>query len=406
MIEQAESLNSELLNGLFYSLGGLNKEISILLCLRMFTKRATFTSALSRRVLSSLHMRCFSLSTSTDLFDRLAYAVLLNPSFTHLKLEPELTKYLRSSFFRDNFSVSYLKKCLRFALLQHLWFGRKSEREGDASMQFSRDVNQYFKALTFLQRSICRTDDCKEGGETPLLRLHEDVQRGGFSGKICCSSEYKYWLQSLRQMCREEFNEMLQREEFLADNVRLPEDLGTECPETIKQGSQSSFESVTSILQLKEKMKERIAQSQRNPDTLLRQKAIQDIEKALRAVLRPMSSFSHFDGFLFGESTVPFLAPDMSDDVEQSLAKQSTSVMSTALDALLKQGRWKTVTFVDWGRTFAANCISQDTTENSNLEQMFFASVGQLELMGIIRGSADHENPTVTIAHHVLSAGF
>lgn len=36
-------------------------------------------------------------------------------------------------------------------------------------------------------------------------------------------------------MCREEFNEMLQREEFLADNVRLPEDLGTECPETIKQ---------------------------------------------------------------------------------------------------------------------------------------------------------------------------
>lgn len=98
MIEQAESLNSELLNGLFYSLGGLNKEISILLCLRMFTKRATFTSALSRRVLSSLHMRCFSLSTSTDLFDRLAYAVLLNPSFTHLKLEPELTKYLRLAF--------------------------------------------------------------------------------------------------------------------------------------------------------------------------------------------------------------------------------------------------------------------------------------------------------------------
>ncbi|KAK5964629.1 hypothetical protein GCK32_007286 [Trichostrongylus colubriformis] len=121
IVEQAESLSPQLLNGLFYSISSIDSDIIILLCLRMSTKRTTFFSALSRRVLASFELRSFSIAPSEEVFDRLVSAVLLNPSFTHLKVEPSFARFLRASFFRDDFSITFVKKSLRFALMQHLW---------------------------------------------------------------------------------------------------------------------------------------------------------------------------------------------------------------------------------------------------------------------------------------------
>ncbi|KAK6020720.1 hypothetical protein OSTOST_13623 [Ostertagia ostertagi] len=95
VVEQGESLSPQLLNGLFYCLSTVSSSIIVLLCLRMSTKRATFFSAMSRRVLASLDVRCYSISSSDEVFDRLASAVLLNPTFTNLKIEPTFARFLR-----------------------------------------------------------------------------------------------------------------------------------------------------------------------------------------------------------------------------------------------------------------------------------------------------------------------
>ncbi|KAK6054919.1 hypothetical protein COOONC_07570 [Cooperia oncophora] len=202
IVEQAESLSPQLLNGLFYSLSSISGDIIILLCLRMSTKRATFFSAVPRRLLASLDMKCFSISSSEETFDRLASAVLLHLSFTHLEMEPSFVKFLRSSFFRDDFSISFVKKSLRFALMQYLWKGHIDSKVGIRE-KFASEMDEYMNVLDFLHGYLYDSEDGSEQRHSSsLLKLHEDVQLEGFES-IAASSEYKYWMQSLKQASNE-----------------------------------------------------------------------------------------------------------------------------------------------------------------------------------------------------------
>ncbi|KAK6024747.1 hypothetical protein OSTOST_09440 [Ostertagia ostertagi] len=159
------------------------------------------------------------------------------------------------------------------------------------------------------------------------------------------------------------------------------------------------------LLAFEEMMRERISAAQRNPQTLARQKAVKSIEDVLRSVLRPLSSFPHSSDFLIGGNTAHSLTPNVVQDVEESIMSQKRQLLSIALHALLKQGRWKTVSLSEWGKTFAADCATEGVkADEAQIEQMFFACVGQFELIGIIRSSSDRETPSVTIAHHVLSS--
>ncbi|KHJ92983.1 hypothetical protein OESDEN_07116 [Oesophagostomum dentatum] len=93
VIEQAESLSSGFLNGLFYSLASLQCEIIVLLCVS--TKQTMFTSRVSRRCLALLHTHRFLFSLSKEVFYNLLRATLLNPSFTDLRPHPKLVLFLR-----------------------------------------------------------------------------------------------------------------------------------------------------------------------------------------------------------------------------------------------------------------------------------------------------------------------
>ncbi|VDO23757.1 unnamed protein product [Haemonchus placei] len=309
IVEQAESLSPNILNGLFYALSSLTGNIRILLCLRMSTKRATFFSALSRRVLSSLDLKCFSLSSSEKVFDRLVSAVLLNPTFTHLKIEPSFARFLRSSFFRDDFSITFVKKSLRFALMQQLWRMQKLDTSNESSKKFTSSMDDYMNVLTFLH-------DCLFGSEKIAFTKSNP-------NEVCRSGEY--------------------------------------------------FQPPQQIL--------------------------------LRSVLRPISSLPNSSNFLIGMNTINSLAPDVVQHIEESIVSQKGQLLNIAVHALLKQGRWKTVALSEWGKTFAADCIAEHAdVDEIQIEPMFFACVGQLEVMGIVRGSSDHETPSVTIAHHVLTS--
>ncbi|XGW15762.1 hypothetical protein V3C99_001313 [Haemonchus contortus] len=403
IVEQAESLSPNILNGLFYALSSLTGNIRILLCLRMSTKRATFFSALSRRILSSLDVKCFSLYSSEKVFDRLVSAVLLNPTFIHLKIEPSFARFLRSSFFRDDFSITFVKKSLRFALMQQLWRMQKLDTSNESSKKFTSGMDDYMNVLTFLH-------DCLFGSEekpqqfpsSSLLKLHEDVQLEGF---LDASTEYKEWLQSLRHLSDEELSELLRRKEIAKYDIKI-ESVSTsdEASGKSRQSSEKVLEK-TSVLRLKEMMRERISAAHRNPQALARQKAVKNMENLLRSVLRPISSLPNSSNFLIGMNTTHSLAPDVIQHIEESIVSQKGQLLNIAVHALLKQGRWKTVALSEWGKTFAADCIAENAdVDEAQIEPMFFACVGQLEVMGIVRGSSDHETPSVTIAHHVLTS--
>nr|CDJ84414.1 Hypothetical protein CBG15148 [Haemonchus contortus] len=406
IVEQAESLSPNILNGLFYALSSLTGNIKILLCLRMSTKRATFFSALSRRVLSSLDVKCFSLSTSEKVFDRLVSAVLLNPTFTHLKIEPSFARFLRSSFFRDDFSITFVKKSLRFALMQQLWRMQKLDTSNESSKKFTSGMDDYMNVLTFLHDCLFGSEErTQQFPSSSLLKLHEDVQLEGFLEKTDASSEYKEWLQSLRHLSDEELSELLRRKEIAKYDIKI-ESVNTseEASGKSRQSSEKALEK-TSVLRLKEMMRERISAAHRNPQALARQKAVKNMENLLRSVLRPISSLPISSNFLIGMNTTHSLAPDVVQHIEESIVSQKGQLLNIAVHALLKQGRWKTVALSEWGKTFAADCIAEHAdVDETQIEPMFFACVGQLEVMGIVRGSSDHETPSVTIAHHVLTS--
>ncbi|WKX99428.1 hypothetical protein Q1695_014369 [Nippostrongylus brasiliensis] len=404
VVEQGENLSSQLVNGLFYSLQSLHNNVAVLLCLRMSTKLPSFYSMFSRRVLAALRMQNFSPFSSEDIFERLVSAALLNPKFTPLKFDPTFIAFLRSVFFRDDFSIAAIKKCIRFAILRRLFSRRQPDIKGTLAHKFEDGVDEYMKVLRFLQSCLYNGEGEKRHSFTALLELHEQIQLDGFPGKLCNTNEYGDWMHSLKQMTPEEFSGLLQHEGIADYNIKLtvPDD-DAESSMKGKDAVEKPLGEVKSILHLKEMMKKRMSMSQRNPQNVARQKAINDLENTLRNVLRPFSSLPHSDDLLVGADTVQFLRPDICHDIEESILTRSTSLLAIALHALSKQGRWKTVSLSEWGKTFAMDCKAQGIRgKDTDLEQMFFACVGQFEIMGIIRGSADRRTPTATIAHHVL----
>ncbi|EYC31799.1 hypothetical protein Y032_0003g1247 [Ancylostoma ceylanicum] len=93
VIEQAESLSTQFLNGLFYSLPSFRCDVIVLLCVS--TKQNMFTSRVSRRCLASLHARRFLFSLSPEVFYSLVTSVLFNPSFTDLRLQAGFLRFIR-----------------------------------------------------------------------------------------------------------------------------------------------------------------------------------------------------------------------------------------------------------------------------------------------------------------------
>ncbi|VDK49043.1 unnamed protein product [Cylicostephanus goldi] len=188
VIEQGESLSSQFLNGLFSSLACLTCEIIILLCIS--TKQIMFTSRVSRRTLSQLCIRHFSFSLSHETFNKMLADVLLNPSFTDMRLHPLLLRFIRSSFCRDDFSVSSVKTCIRFALLRHLWTNTSFDSSKEESEGFISATDKYLGVLRFLHENI-HSDDQRKEYFSQLLKLHEDVQLNGFD-LIASLSSYRY----------------------------------------------------------------------------------------------------------------------------------------------------------------------------------------------------------------------
>ncbi|KAJ1348610.1 hypothetical protein KIN20_003953 [Parelaphostrongylus tenuis] len=430
VVEQSESCNASLLNGLIYSLASIRSDTLILLCLS--TKKTMLTSIVSRKCLSLLHARSFSFFTPEEVFDLLVPAVMINPQCTDLRFNPEFLIFLRSSFFRDNFSVSHMKKCLRFAFFRHHFTRSISDPRQETSDAFVREMDTYMGALNFLHTNLYSfSSSCGAVVRGALRRTrgrwfdlalmaHQAVHPSGV-GEISYSRFIKLlkvvipnmfnpykpvrsirtrnWIQSLKNMSHEEFSAVLLHPGIAVHNISLPPNIQNKDTETLVKLPEDKMTAIA----LKERMKEIIAAKQRNPYVKARQKAILDIENVLRSVLRPFSSFSNSSQFLVGEECIHSLAPNIVKDIEASLAMESASPLSIALHALLKQGRWKIVDLSKWGETFSVDASEQSlkATEDQ-IESMFFACVGQLEHMGIIKASKERETLSVVIAHHVL----
>ncbi|RCN33874.1 hypothetical protein ANCCAN_20295 [Ancylostoma caninum] len=286
VIEQAESLSSKFLNGLFYSLPSLRCDIIILLCVS--TKQIMFTSRVSRRCLALLHARRFLFSLSPEVFYNLVTNVLFNPPFTDLRLQAGFLRFIRCSFLRDEFSVAHLKKCIRFALLHRLWMNRSPDPLAMVTAIFIGNMDEYFGALNFLNDNFHVSCESKERN-SELIALHEDVQAAGFLG-IANSSKYRDWTQSVSRMSETDIKRMMDHKGIRGYNIKL--DVPDQSDVAVQREADPSkllsskpLTEKTSVLQLKNKMKEIIAARQLNPQLLARQRLIREVEVLIFPVL-------------------------------------------------------------------------------------------------------------------------
>ncbi|KAK6743858.1 hypothetical protein RB195_010888 [Necator americanus] len=408
-IEQAESLSPQFLNGLFYSLATLGCDILVLLCIS--TKPIMFTSRVSRRCLALLHTKRFYFSLSPEVFHSLISDTLLNPSFTNLRLQPGFLRFLRSAFLGNVFSISILKKCIRIALLQHFWTNRSPDPSSDVSRSFVDSVDTYMDVLKFLHGNLYASRDDGEGQSVfHFIKLHEDIQLGGFD-RIRSSCKYRDWTHSITLMSEDDIGKLLDQEGISSFDIKLNvsnQNSAADRREATAEQLVSSLSEKTSILELKSKMKEIALSRQRNSRTLARKKLISDIENVFRSVLLPFTSIPHSNLFLFGDKTMHSLAPNIISDIERSLlvcpAMNEHSSLNVAIRTLVDHGLWKTVPLTGWRKLFVTSMMKHGfETDKKKLDSIFFACVGQLEHMGIIKASVNTRVDSVTVLYHVLS---
>ncbi|VDO15601.1 unnamed protein product, partial [Haemonchus placei] len=100
----------------------------------------------------------------------------------------------------------------------------------------------------------------------------------GFLERTDASSEYKEWLQSLRHLSDEELSELLRSKEIAKYDIKIESvNMSDEAPGKSRQSLEKVLEK-TSVLRLKEMMRERISAAHRNPQALARQKAVKNME--------------------------------------------------------------------------------------------------------------------------------
>ncbi|EYC31798.1 hypothetical protein Y032_0003g1246 [Ancylostoma ceylanicum] len=188
----------------------------------------------------------------------------------------------KCSFLRDELSVAHLKKCIRFALQHRLWMNRCPDPPGVVTETFIDNMDTYFGVLDFLNDNLHAPCGSKERN-SDLVALHELVQAAGFSGKLANSSKYRDWTQSISRMSETDIARMMNHEGIRGYNIKLEIPDQNDVMSQYEVGSNKSLASKslnekTSVLQLKNRMKEIISTRQLNPQAVARQKLIRDLE--------------------------------------------------------------------------------------------------------------------------------
>ncbi|KJH42871.1 hypothetical protein DICVIV_11132 [Dictyocaulus viviparus] len=302
-----------------------------------------------------MYTRSFSFAVPDEVFDALVPDVMLSPKFTDFRLEPEFLKFLRSSFFRDNFSVPFMKKCIRFAIFQHIFTNPVQNVKKEIGGSFINEVETYMGVLDFLHTNLYSFyDKVPVRNSLHILQLHENIQTGRFLCDIRGSDGYKNWMQLLKNMSNEDISNLIQHQGIAAYRVQLLSKFQNQLMEGNVPISRKLCETRTSSLHLKSKVEEIILAQQCNPHALARQKMLSEIENIFRSVLRPFSSFSYSSHFLLGGKSIKSLAPNIVHDIETVLVLQPVDMLNIAVQALVKQGKWKTVELSKWCETFIA----------------------------------------------------
>ncbi|VDM65760.1 unnamed protein product [Strongylus vulgaris] len=106
-------------------------------------------------------------------------------------------------------------------------------------------------------------------------------------------------------------------------------------------------------------------------------------------------------GFTFPEYDLRFgtFSADLSDEI-----KDGRNALNIAVHTLIGQERWKIVPLAEWAKSFVVEMINQGIVmDRKRMEAIFFACVGQLEYIGIIRASSATKFASVTVVYHLLN---
>lgn len=316
--------------------------------------------------------------------------------------------YLQNRFFGCDYSISALIQAVKFALLQK-YIEDPFWREDDVHSEELKKYDGILKAFL---------NEFGENSEHELLKMHFQIQSNPnfwqevrnetvFREKkqfLFESKSKKNLLDYCDRIMKTVVNLDAQFCERLLELKKKLEEATSEPGEKVEEATNKT-PSKMSFHDLQKQQKKAMKDKQNNPILTAKTAIFEHVMKLFEAVLKPYpASWRNVIGDSSWSDDTVKTTLDSSDehDIEQCLLNaenNSTMPLAVAWRSLLCHRSFKSVSIKDWAQLFWDNTdLSQQQAK-----QAFFAAAGQLEHIGLIRGSADRKSTNVNVLYHPIS---
>ncbi|CAI4228846.1 unnamed protein product [Auanema sp. JU1783] len=420
LIDQIELSNSEFIDNLFRLLNSNNKDdcqVAVIVCVS--TDVGSFTSLCSISTLNRISAQVFQLPTSSVVFDKIIEEILFFKDQRYWA-SGELLAIIKNRFFSSDHSVADVKRVLHFAMLHHCI--RKPMHTDSELFQFRKCVERYWKCLINVSKII----GLPQMG-MGLYLTHEAIQcdkpfwtKRQADASIENTTQiktYNTWYdqqrvsqnpEQLHKVCLE-LSSVLPDEEgkaLTSAMEQLEEAIKKDQEEAIKAENKS--ENVSPVkgkkLTLAEHKKMLEAQREKkiNSHKSKALTALFDmIEKCMSLALCKWECLPNHEMFIIESvEELSLLDGDPAADAEEAMLQPLSDgkpPISIAYQQMLNRPNFKHIELASWGSAFEKELPK---SLKSHAVSAFFASLGQLETMGVVRARPDKKNTRVNVIYH------
>ncbi|CAI2349621.1 unnamed protein product [Caenorhabditis sp. 36 PRJEB53466] len=431
LIRQFESLRPQFLDSLISLIFSTQSTRHVVARLRFVvcvsTSPSFFTQTCATNTLTLLQLQQFKFTRLDDVFEKIVatgiHAGFRPPIPKSKSIEDDdpnrlysfdcapavfsgpFLKYLKDRFFGCDFSVSALEKAIQFALLQkYLEDATWREDVHEAELQKYDVVFEAFKrefwegdAISLHIQLQSEPNFWKEFKESTIFQqrkqfLFDTNSRTNlveFAQKLCddFAEIDENWCTTLEDLMRK-----------LGETRLLAPPTPTQSKPTVGRMSMAEWQ---------KQSKAAIEAKQNDPIRAAKSAVYAHVMRMFESTLKPYpSTWRNVVGAPFWTNGEVKVSLDSSDefDIEKCLLEgpaDPNHPISVAWRALLSHRSFKIVPMTEWAAEFLKHVkMSMSKKEAKNA---FFAAAGQLEHIGLIRGSADRQSANVNVLYHPLS---
>ncbi|CAL2035056.1 unnamed protein product [Caenorhabditis brenneri] len=416
IIRQFESLHSRFLDNLIsllYSDVKCNKtlpRVRLMVCVS--TSPTYFRQNCEIETMNMLELKQFEFTKLDDIFSEImstgVHRYFQPPKPAPKKIEeddPEALRsydcspalfsgqfmtYLKDRFFGCDYSICALTRAVEFALLQK-YIEDPFWREDD---DHSEELKKYDETL-----------------ELFLEVFGEEIDYGFLKMHIRIQSDPNLWQEMRNETPFKEKKQFYLESKSKKNIIELCDrimeaviNLDAHFYERLVE-LKKKLEKANTESEEKKKQRNAITLKQNNPILTAKSAIFEHVMTLFETVLKPYpAGWRNVIGASSWSDDTVKKTLDSTDEynIEQCLLNvenNSTMPLAVAWRSLLCHRNFKTVSIKDWAQLFLDNT----NLSREQAKQAFFAAAGQLEHIGLIRGSADRKSTNVNVLYHPIS---